>query len=222
MKDLKLGLKILTYGLQYKTMFTLFAVFVGFGIIFEVFASESMGNMGGIYLILTGSYIFQAVITSSIATSIAASSAKRKLQVKLPVLFSSVLVLLFYTLFVALRAIRLSLGDYSEEVIRSSFVAFVSVALLGLMIQVYNSIAYKFFIPSLIIMLILMIPLMVLGMRDVMLFSPISFENNWMYVLIGYALIIIGSAASYLLSNLLFKFEIDPKAYKSALARAGK
>lgn len=222
MKDIKLGLKLITYGLQFKTMATMFAVFAGFGIILELFASETMGNMGGIYLVITGTYIFQSVITSSIATSIAASAAKRNLQTKLPVLFSSTLMLVFYTLFVVLRTVRLSLGTYDAETIKAGYVAFVSVALLGLMIQIYNGFAYKFYIPSLIIMLVVMIPLMVLGMRGEVLGGGIPFSNNWAYVILGYVLLIVGSLISYLITILLFKYEIDPKAYRSALTRAGR
>ncbi len=96
-KDIKVGLKMMVYGLQFKTMIVLLAIFWILGIFFE-FVSNDMGNIGGIYLVLCGSYFYQMVITSTVSTYVCSSAYKSKLQTVIPVVFSTLVSLFNYTI----------------------------------------------------------------------------------------------------------------------------
>lgn len=221
MKDIKTSLKLLTYGLQFKTMVFMFVVFFSLGIMFE-FISDTMGNLSGVYLVLNGSYMFQLIMTSTVSNYICSSQIKRKLQTSMPSLLSVILTLICYTIFVAIRVTRFAVTGADAEVVRLGFEGFVTVGLLALCLAIYNAFAYKFFGKSVVVMLVIMLPLVILSMRGTSLGIIPAFSNNWIYAILGYVLIVLGGFLSYGFSVLFYKKELDPRTYRSALTRAGR
>ncbi|MCQ2522945.1 MAG: hypothetical protein MJ123_01285 [Lachnospiraceae bacterium] len=222
MKDLKKGIKLMAYGLQFKTMIGMFAFFLVFGVLMEIFLNDEMGNMGGFYFVICGSFIYQLIITSSVASYISSSPLKKKIQTTLPSVLSFLTVAIFFTVFVVMRSIRLSVANYDAKVIMSGYKGILLVAILAMVIQIYNSFAYKFFWASTIGLLVVMVPIMIIGMRGYRLVVFKPFASNIAYVALGYVLLIVGVLLSVIIGKAIYKREIDPMSTRTALARAGR
>ena len=222
-RDIKLGFKMLKYGLQFKTMVAMIAVFGVAGILFEV-SNSDMGNLGGIYLALVCSYFYQMVITSSVSSFVTASPMKAKIQTIIPTLFSFGSAFIGYSLFVVCRIIRINIFGYQKgtDEYASLMFGFILVGIMNLLIQIYNAFAYKYFMVSMIGMMVLMLPLMTLGMNDYFLDSITWNFNLPISVIMGLVLMIMGSILQYVFSKSILGKELDPRTYKSALSRSGR
>lgn len=221
MKDLKLGIKVMKYGLQFKTMVIMFVMFFVLGTAMEI--SNGIGNMGGIYLVILGTYIYQMIITSSVSTYVSASPKALKLQAVIPSVLSLIMMIIGYTYFFILRFVRTQAWIYSDTpgFAIEQFSGLTIVAALAFVIQVYNAFAYKYYIPSMITMLILEIPIMGYGMNvNVVAFLP-RVESIWFYSGLGLVIIIIGGLLGLFCANLVKRKGLDPKTYKAAMARSG-
>lgn len=221
-KDIKLGLKMMKYGLQYKTMKNMFIIFIVLGTIFE-FLGNYMGNLGGLYLILVGTYMYQMIITSTISTYISSSPKALKIQSLIPGVITCATMLLGYTYFILLRFIHTKTWLFLDdpEFIANTFSTLLLISCLAFVIQVYNAFAYKFFMPSMILMVIIEVPLLTLGMNSEFLF-PIPVLSFAGYILAGYIIILAGGLLGIFTGNLIKRKALDPRAYKTAMTRAGK
>lgn len=227
--DIKLGFKVMKYGFQYKTILWLGLVFFGLGVVFELFINDSV--LGGLYLMLCSSYAFQLVITPTVSKMVCSSFAKKKLQTSIPCIFTAIMGIIAYTLYFAAKFIRMyvlvperAVGEnYQAECIMA-----ITVIFLAIVMPIYNAVAYKKFVLGLVVMLVCLLPFVFLsssGALSRMVFAFAGNSTNLSLVpimLLGYAAVIVGAFISYFFTLMLYKFEMDPKTYRSAMAKAGK
>ncbi len=218
--DIKLGFKMMKYGLQFKTMVIMFIIFFVCGTLFELTGMN--GNLGGIYLIILGTYVYQMIITSTISTYVSSSPKALKIQSVIPGFFTCATMLIGYTYFVVLRFIHTGAWNLMEDTafIKESFSGLILVGALAFVIQIYNGFAYKYYLASMILLLLIEVPLIMFGVNDYFPNFIPTFSNAWYYIIIGYVIIIAGGAIGMFVSNLLKRKPLDPKTYKSAMSRA--
>lgn len=222
MKELKLGFKMMKYGLQYKTMVIMFIAFFALGTLFEL--TSVNGNLGGLYLVILGTYMHQMIITSTVSMYVSSSPKALRLQSFIPGVYSSITMVIGFLYFTILRFVHTQAWLYldSPVFIKSTFGGLIIVSLLAFCILIYNAIAYKYYYLGMVLLLITEIPLIMSGMNDSLdRFIP-SFNNLWTYIGLGLFIIILGGAIGIFISDLLKKKPLDPKIYKSAMSRLTK
>lgn len=226
--DIKLGLKLMKYGFQVKMMAILLVLFYVLGILFELFMSNSA--LGGLYLGLCGTYLFQLAITPSIGTLVSSSFAKKALQTSVPCTLCAVGTLINYTTYVICKLIRMNktLGSYEGIAYRDECTLAIVTILIVVVMMVYSSVCYKKFVLGVIILIVFLAPVIFLSSGNLttvvlnhFIGPDVSFSLTGI-IIAGYVVIIATSFVSYLLSLAVYKYEMDPKAYRSAMSRAGR
>lgn len=227
--DLKLGFKLFKYGIQSKSLIALFFVFTGLGIVMECFATQSMDNMGGLYMVLCPIYFAQLLVTSTVSLYISSSPYKFKLQTTIPVTYNFLFMTATFGLFITIRFLRIYLfSEPSEELIKHALCGIIFVAFLVFVLQVYSVIAYRSFILSLFVFLPAFFVTFVgqgfisKRLEKYAFFGKLYNLNAVSTVLIAVAFLVLGYVASYFLSQALYKYDLDPRTYKQALARVGR
>ena len=225
--DIKIALKMTNFSIQSKWMKALLIIFFVMGILFEFMpGAYSPNNLGGLYLMLTPAYLYQMVVTPTVSSYVAASQRKRDLQTKLPALVVTLGAIISFTLHVVLRWVNYNIYDYSgvESAYNTNCLSVITASFLFFLMAVYSGAAYKKFIVSLVFFMILLFPSMIFFMNPGIL-NSLGFVQNItfsMAAICGYIVILLGGLAMYLISLVLYKKGMDVKAFKAALARAGR
>ena len=85
MKELINAYKIVGYGAKIKTQFLLALVFLIIGIFIEI-ASEGTVSTGSFYIVLSGLFLYQMIVSSDISTLVQSSPYKKKIQCVYPMI----------------------------------------------------------------------------------------------------------------------------------------
>lgn len=227
--DLKLGFKLFKYGIQSKSLITLFFIFTAIGILMELFATSTMDNMGGLYMVLCPIYFAQLLITSTVSLYIASSPYKFKLQTIIPVTYNFIIMTITFGLFIILRLLRIYLlSAHSEELIKNALCGIIFVAFFVMVLQIYSVIAYRSFIASLFVFF----PVFIITFAGqgfiskhlgrFAIFGKLYNLSAVSAVSIAIVMLVLGYVGSYYLSIALYRKDLDPRTYKQALARVGR
>ena len=225
--DIKLALKMTNFSIQSKWMKALLIIFFVMGILFEFMpGAYTPNNLGGLYLMLTPAYLYQMVVTPTVSSYVAASQKKRDLQTKLPALVVTLGAIVAFTIHAVLRWVNYSIYDYSvvEGAYNTNCISVITASFLFFLMAVYSGAAYKKFVVSLVFFIILLLPSMIFFMNPNIIYSlglvrNITFSKA---VICGYMIVLLGGLVMYLISLFLYKKGMDVKAFKAALARAGR
>ncbi|MCR5769032.1 MAG: hypothetical protein K6G45_11155 [Lachnospiraceae bacterium] len=226
MKNFVKSIKMLRYGLQVKMQLILTLAFLVLGIVFELTMSrvDSGSIISGLYLAISGVYVFQLMMSSSVSTLVQTSSLKRGLQTVHPVIFTTLTTLLTYTIFVCIRVVRINkMGgkDFDESSLNASK-GIIAVGLMAALLLVYMGICYKLFIVSIVILCIGVVAIMLMG--NISLVSRVfDFANDMSLtsiIALGYGCIIVGGLLCRLFMGLLYRRSIDMLAVRTALRQA--
>ena len=212
LKDVKLGFQLLKYSYKVKVNVVSLIIFLAIGLIVEIM-SRGTNIVGGIYIMLVGVFTYQMIMSMDISQMIQASSMKRKLQIDLPVLSSTVVYLLIYTVLVIERAILIKSNPEQEALL--VFTLFMVVVTM-VAVFFFASICYKYFIFGMILFITMYIALCCAfnllwmnGLSDKILrlgFVKIS--------LLGYIVIFRGAGLEIFLGNLLYKKPLSEFAFR--------
>ncbi len=207
MKDLILGFKLLRYGYKLKTNVMMLGLFVAIGFLTEI-ASHGTNMIGGFYFMLTGMFAYQMIIYMNASDYVQSSAMKRKLEVGMPVVVSTVVYLVMLTILVVEKYILIRMYPENAEQYQDTLFMIILI-LFGAMI--FCGVCYKYFVASFIVFMVLIMTCM-------------STVNSWLYdhhiseivssafaklVVLGYAAIIVGGVIEYFLSSLLYRKQLS-------------
>ena len=228
MKDLKLYIKLIKYGTQFKLMCILSLFFFLAGIAFELFDSSAT-TLGCVYLSLAGLYVFQLLFTPSIAKVIQTSPYKKKIQVNGTTLLSLIMCLFTFTVLVVIRMLKWDPEYFADQGISMNyyFSALIMTAIIIAFLMFYMSFSFKLYFIALVICIVAVIAFMTTGMREST--SPfikltdllITDDNPALLIACSYGIILFGSVLSYIASSLLYRKELSGMAVRSALRQSG-
>ncbi len=234
MKNMIKYIKLLKYGLQLRTMVILAVIFFALGIVYELIDFNGTGIIpfSGLYLAISGMYIYQVVITASVSSLVQTSFVKRKLQTSVPVLFTTFCLLITYTIFVILR-LNLAAGrtldaDPSAD-LTIFYVQIFSSAVLICLILLYFAFSFRFYVVSTIVLFIVLFPTLILFARSdwsiaasVIDFVGSIIENfsHGTVIALSYAIILLGSALCYFVNVAFYRRPLSNIAYRTALRQA--
>lgn len=212
LKGLKMGFQLMKYGYKIKMNVIMMIVILAFGIVAEI-SSKGTSFLGGFYLMMTGMFAYQLIMSMDISEMVQSSAAKRKLQVGLPVVASTVVYLASYTFLLVERVILIHQNPQSkEELLYTLF----TILLIMITVYIFSSICYKYFVAGFILFLILFIAV---DTGAVILWNNgigawlCQIGLGWLAVL-GYAVVLLGGGIEYLLGSLLYRKPLSEFAFQ--------
>ena len=141
MKDLILGFKLLRYGYKLKTNVMMLILFTAIGFLVEL-SSHGTNILGGFYFMLTGMFAYQMIIYMNASDYVQSSVMKRKLEVGMPVIVSTVVYLVLFTILVAEKYILIRMypentENYQDTLFMIIFILFGAMIFCGKSYRVY-------------------------------------------------------------------------------------
>lgn len=217
--QIRLGIKLLKYGLNAKLQLGCAALVLVLGLALELISGgHNLSVVGGFYIVLSGTFLAQVIISLDVSKMVQTSSYKRKIQTSMPVLVNTSIQLASYTVVVLLRLYRLSqipADDIEGRIAVGTNLA--GIICLIFIFSVYLGFCYKFFLISVVIVVLIAVPLMVglqVGACQIGRTIPMA-----AIVVSGYILIPAGQLLAYLFSRLVYKRELSLYAFGSAMRR---
>lgn len=215
MKDLILGFKLLRYGYKLKTNVMMLGLFTAIGLLIEI-SSHGTNILGGFYFMLTGMFAYQMIIYMNASDYVQSSAMKRKLEVGMPVIVSTVVYLVMLTeKYILIRMYPENTENYQDTLFMIIFILFGAMIFCG--------VCYKYFVASFIVFMLVIITCM-------------SIVSAWLYhhhisdvislglvklAVLGYAAILLGGVIEYLISSLLYRKQLSEIAM-SGLSKSMK
>jgi hypothetical protein len=225
MKTWLTGLKLSRYGIQFKLQVGLIIFFLACGLIVEI-ASRGTNVLGGFYLVMSGLFIVQMILSAGQSSIVQTSPYRKKLETMVPAVCGMIFCLLGYTVCVLMQTYFNYSGTgavVSTTEIGRTMVSCDGALLLVIMmlffLEIYMGIAYKFFLVGMIAM--------ILGLCTIMtanncadfaerLAQKLGFGG---VVAVGYAMILLGTLIEYALLCLLYKRPYSKYAFGSVMRR---
>ena len=212
LKDIKLGFKLLRYGYKLKLNVIMLVFFAVIGIASDIM-SKGTTIIGGIYFMMSGMFTFQLIMSMDVSELIQSTSLKKKLQIYIPVMSSTVINLVIFTFLVVERVILIQYGVADKtQLIYTLFT--LDVALF--IVYLYTSICYKYFVLGFIVFMVLFMG--VFTVFSGAAFVPVSnavFKLGLPVVaLLGYIAIFAGGALEILIGELLYKKPLSEFAFR--------
>lgn len=204
LKDIKLGFKLLRYGYKLKLNVIMLVFFTIFGIASEIF-SKGTSIIGGVYFMMSGMFTFQLIMSMDVSELIQSTSLKKKLQIYIPVLASTVINLILFTFFVVERVVLIQMGVADKtQIIYTLFMLDV----ILLITYLYTSICYKYFVLGFILFMVAFMAAF-MGFAD-----TIAALGLPVIALFGYIAIFVGGALEILIGELLYKKPLSEFAFR--------
>ena len=203
LKDIKLGFKLLRYGYKLKLNVIMFVFFAVIGIASDIM-SKGTSIIGGVYFMMCGMFTFQLIMSMDVSELIQSTSLKKKLQIYIPVMSSTVINLVVIL-------IQNSVAD-KKQLIFTLFTLDVEL----LTVYLYTSICYKYYVLGFIVFMVLFMG--VFTVFSGAAFVPVSnavFKLGLPVVaLLGYIAIFAGGALEILIGELLYKKPLSEFAFR--------
>lgn len=212
LKDLKMGFQLMKYGYRIKMNVIFMLVILVIGIIVEI-TSEGTSFLGGFYLMMTGMFAYQLIMSMDISEMVQTSAMKRRLQVELPVVASTVVYLAAYTFLLVERVILIYQNPQGKE---EALYTLFTIVLMMVTIYIFTAICYKYFVAGFILFLISFIGV---DTGAVILWNNgigawlCQIGLGWLAVL-GYAVVLLGGGIEYLLGSLLYRKPLSEFAFR--------
>lgn len=217
--DLKMGFKVLKYGLSLKTSVIAAILFVVMGFVFGFMSPSLM--MSGFYVGFGAMLMVQLVNSISVASLIKGSPHKKALQTSVPAIVSGSYLLVANTILLLVEWIGcMYFGHDITEI--SNGILYSTIMMI--IIMLYMAGAMKAFWPATVIFFIVYLSFYFYSMIEIydeVVISPMIMPV-WMAVIASYVIIIVAALFMYGLSMMMYKKEYSKINFETALKRASK
>lgn len=221
--DVIKGMKIARYGLDLKMNIVFLVGFIIFGGFWEISAAISgiedpllsVFNAGDIFLFVAAMFPAQLLISVDLAEFVQASSYKKRIQTTMFTKVSLIGFLIALTLIIALKGTGCLIAHKDMgQVLGQLYVTVI----IGVIIMLYSAVAYKHFIPTVIMLFVLAV---LLGMMANMIgrYQQFFTMNPIVSVLVSYGMILLGGLLHWLIARGFYKHEISKMAFGASLKR---
>ena len=151
LKDIKLGFKLLRYGYKLKLNVIMLVFFAVFGIAKDIIIKGTT-IIGCVYFMMSGMFTFQLIMSMDVSELIQSTSLKKKLQIYIPVMSSTVINLVIFTFLVVERVILIQYGVADKtQLIYTLF----TIDVVLFVVYLYTSICYKYYVLGFIVFMVL-------------------------------------------------------------------
>ncbi len=209
--ELKNAYKLVQYGLKIKTQLGFAVLFVLIGIGIEVI-SKGQVVTGSFYIILSGIFIYQLIISVDNSTLVQSSPYKKKIQCTYPLLATAPWV---YMTLAVLSVIHWIFSRESAEAYGAMCRMTILLGVLLGVLMLYTALAYKYFILVTVVMFVsVFIPIFVLQDENKI---SIHLNNFGACVAVSFLITTLGVIGCRLLAKATYKHELDKLAFKAAM-----
>ena len=216
--DLKIGFKVLKYGLSYKSSMIGIILFMIIGAVVEVIQPNM--PIGGVYMGIGGVFTAQMIHSVCLSTMVHTSPNKKKMQTSIPTCVTFAIFMVSNTLMLVVRFWSSYMQGKSEAELCNGI---LFSAVLMMVVCLYTAGAFKAFVPATIIFLIAF-------MVVYSTFTAFTFLGDgeaakaivplWASVILSYIVICAGCVIMYLIYTALYKKEYSKLTFQAALNRA--
>ncbi len=213
-EEFKTAYKIIGYGAKIKQNFMMAGLFLLIGILFE-YTSKGMQITGSFYIVLSGMFLYQMIMSSDISTLVQASPYKKKIQCNYPMI--AVIPWMFIALTIVL-IIHYILILNDSSLLQPQCQNLVILGLCLLFMLIYFGFAYKYFIGATIFMMI-SVMVMMFGMNAYFRGEnavELSFAGC---VIFDYVCSIVGCILCKVFTELVYKKELSPLAFRGLIKK---
>lgn len=215
MKELINAYKIVGYGAKIKTQFFMAALFLALGILFEIMSGGTQST-GSFYIVLSGLFLYQMIVSSDISTLVQSSPYKKKIQCVYPMI--AVMPWVFVTLNIVLLIHYFFAKNSDAAGLQAQCQTLVVLGLCIFIMLVYFGLAYKLFVTATVVMIIFV---MVIMFATSAVFNS---ENAPELTFAGcaifnYVCTIGGCLACKGLTELLYKLELSSYAFRGLIKK---
>ncbi len=214
LNELKTAYKIVGYGAKIKVNFLMAGLFLLLGIFFE-FATKGMQITGSFYIVLSGMFLYQMIMSSDISTLVQASPYKKKIQCHYPMI--AVIPWMFITLTIVL-GIHYMFAQSDSSNLQEQCQNLIVLGLCIFFMLVYFGIAYKYFVGATVFMIV--------SIMIMMTCANIYFrgENPAELTFVGcavfdYVVTILGCIICKVLTEIFYKKDLSPLAFRGLIKK---
>lgn len=215
LKDIILGFKLVKYGYKLKENILMLAFFTAIGIFVEI-QSKGTSLIGGLYFMLVGMCAYQLIMSVDVSEYIQTSAMKRKLQLTIPVITSTVLYLFIFTFIMIEKCILINMYPENQKLLIMSL---VQLELIMLIVFAFSSICYKYFLLGFLLFLVLYFAVIIISafLFNTPFASTVLSIPLGVFAVTGYLVIFIGAALEYFIGAKLYNKPLSPFAFKGLL-----
>lgn len=189
-------------------------LFLLLGIIFE-FASIGTQMIGSFYIVLSGMFLYQMIMSSDISTLVQASPYKKKIQCHYPMI--AVIPWMFITLTIVLGIhYAFSLKDQTEP--QRQCRTLVVLGLCIFFMLVYFGVAYKFFVSATVFLVVSIMVVMVGTNTLFTMDNPIELTFAGCAVF-DYICAILGCVLCKILTEVFYKKDLSRLAFRGLIKK---
>lgn len=212
---------LMKVSFQYKQTIFMSIIFFILGVIFIIFDKADMQRYGYMYILLTPLFFAQMVNMAMASSMIKSSAYAYKIQTYVLVLLNYVLEIFGLALLLGITLIKVYVidgGVNAENVLTVLASNLLLGACMGTGFQIYNTVAYKKFVLSIILLIAIYTPFIIESNRIIDFFAKrLSFGGM---LAASFGILTIGCLISALFAYLLRRTPMDPWTYKRAIAAA--
>lgn len=215
MKELINAYKIVGYGAKLKTQFLLAFLFLVIGIVVEI-GSQGTVSTGSFYIVLSGLFLYQMIISSDISTLVQSSPYKKKIQCTYPMI--AVMPWVFITLNIVLLIHYYYAKVSGGEGLQVQCQTLIVLGLCIFIMMVYFGLAYKYFVTATSIMVVFVMVVMFVT-------SAIFREDNAPVLtfagcaIFDYVCTIGGCILCKVITELFYKKELSSYAFRGLIRK---
>lgn len=222
-KEIKLGIRMLRYAHGLKSNILIGILLLAAGTAACVWGRESGAELLGEYIFIWISVLpAQLLFSLSASNMLQASPMKKKMQTTVPALITWVCMMTMYLLVTAVRAVWIWFRPEEANHIGSRCII---TALFMMLVMIYIGIAYKYFLISVIMMVLVMLFLNG-GMENMFGLGFFGINGSGMNgpdfvpaAALGIGFLAVGFLLQYLVSLLLYKAPLSKMALAAPLRR---
>lgn len=206
---MKKAIKLIKYGFDIKINFAFAIIFLLFGIVFiGVSSLNPVANcdnfiLGAFYVVLVPMFVIQVQLSTLYANMVKSSPLSRIVEVELADFLCGVFNLVIYTLIFLYTVIMDAVAGISYPPV---YLLILGIVIMTL--QLYFSLAYKYFVASVIGLIIVCLPFISSIETVIALNSHININRITSFFL-GYIPIITGMALAALIRRFLYKHPLS-------------
>lgn len=214
MFNLKKSIKLIGYSVGVKRQIVMVALLLIIGIALEIITGCS-NVLGGFYIALVGTVPGQMILLVTVPNAVKASPYYHEITVKMSAILNFIFELIGFTAVVVVHGIYAIIHPERADVALT--IVFI-VSMVVCLTQIIYPMMYKHYWAAFVV---LMVGVMAL-------FAPLgeyiygykSFGISYaIYLVGGYALVILGMLGGMLVNHIFYKHELDPMTYKSMMKK---
>ena len=219
--DLKLGHKVIKYGLNLRGNLIAIVLFLVLGCVMEFMTPYMI--MGSMYMGLASMMLVQVVHSVAVSTMVQSSPRKKRLQTRVPAFVGGLYMVILNTVMIVLKLV----GSYVSPIEYEGGTEGISNAILMssgiiILLALYMGVALKLFWPATIVFLISFYGYYGISgkMLDLMETEGTMIMPIELSILISYLVVFTGSIIIYLIYRATYKLEYSKVTWEAALKRA--